>query len=64
MPGMSDAAVVVRGEAEHRHLVAYLRNGGAALAAVRQHLHRVLPSYMVPAHFLVLEVSPDEQRQS
>ena len=58
MPGISNAAVVVRGEAEHRHLVAYLRNGGSALAAVRQHLHRVLPSYMVPAHFVVLEELP------
>ena len=57
---IAEAVVVVRGEAEHRQLVAYLRPAGAMpdLHAVRECLRRVLPSYMVPARFVILEQLP------
>ncbi|MBV8202957.1 MAG: amino acid adenylation domain-containing protein, partial [Acidobacteria bacterium] len=61
---VSQAAVVVRGEAADRRLVAYLvpRAGAAAAvrepAAVREALRQSLPDYMVPAAFVVLTALP------
>ncbi|HEU4594169.1 MAG TPA: amino acid adenylation domain-containing protein, partial [Pyrinomonadaceae bacterium] len=49
-PGVSDAAVVVHGEGEHRQLIAHLQASAQAadVEAIRQSLKRQLPDYMVP----------------
>ena len=57
-PEVAQAAVVVHGEGEHRQLVAYLRHDAAALDAVTEHLRHLLPSYMVPTRFVVLDEFP------
>jgi amino acid adenylation domain-containing protein/non-ribosomal peptide synthase protein (TIGR01720 family) len=57
---IKDAAVVVQGEAEHRHLVAYLVPAlpSLELNAIRQNLRRQLPEYLVPSQFMVLTELP------
>ncbi len=60
-PGVREAAVVARREdGEEARLVAYIAARGAAptVAALREHLAGLLPAYMVPAIFLVLERLP------
>ncbi|MFF3817069.1 amino acid adenylation domain-containing protein [Streptomyces bluensis] len=54
------AAVVLRhrGEAGDAHLDAYVVGPGADPAAVREHLERTLPSYMVPSTLTVLDQLP------
>ena len=59
-----DAAVAVAGEGEARRLIAYIvpvAAEGEALRladALREHLGQRLPSYMVPASFLLLDALP------
>ena len=60
-PGVSDAVVVVRATEKVRGLVAYLAAGdpgGLDQAALRGDLAERLPSYMVPARFVVLDCLP------
>ncbi len=60
-PGVREAAVVARREGEEAaRLVAYIVARGAVptVAALREHLVGLLPAYMVPALFLVLERLP------
>ncbi|MFG2907534.1 amino acid adenylation domain-containing protein [Kitasatospora sp. NPDC048286] len=62
LPGVTQAFVTVRGEGIRQNLVAYLeRAGGApapAPADLRTALGEVLPDYMVPARFVVLDRLP------
>ncbi|MBV9107910.1 MAG: AMP-binding protein, partial [Gemmatimonadetes bacterium] len=56
--GVADCAVVVReDEPGDTRLVAYVA-GEVEVGALRQHLRRELPEYMVPAAFVVLERLP------
>lgn len=60
-PGVSAAVVTASGDGSDRRLTAYVvPSGGAAVttAELRVALRRVLPEYMVPAAFVVLEVLP------
>jgi amino acid adenylation domain-containing protein len=57
VPGVTDAVVVVDGEGAERRLVAYVV-GAADGEAVRAHLRRTLPDYMVPGVFVALERLP------
>ncbi len=56
-PGVRDAVVVLRGEGESRHLVAYAA-GEADGTALRRTLEAQLPGYMVPALVMVLPSLP------
>ncbi|MFE4518419.1 amino acid adenylation domain-containing protein [Kitasatospora sp. NPDC056783] len=62
LPGVTQAFVTVRGEGIRQNLVAYLeRAAGATLPAaaeLRTELGAVLPDYMVPARFVVLDRLP------
>ncbi|MFE4476246.1 MULTISPECIES: non-ribosomal peptide synthetase/MFS transporter [Streptomycetaceae] len=62
LPGVTQAFVTVRGEGIRQNLVAYLeRPGGGtapAPAELRAELGAVLPDYMVPARFVVLDRLP------
>ncbi|WP_394841998.1 amino acid adenylation domain-containing protein [Pendulispora brunnea] len=61
-PSIADAAVLVREDIPgHKQLVAYV--GRAAehevkASDLRQHVSQQLPSFMVPAHFIVLDALP------
>jgi len=62
-PALRGAAVVVRGEAERRHLVAYLvptvpAAEAISAAALRAWLEERLPAPMVPAFFVTLDELP------
>ncbi|WP_150237605.1 non-ribosomal peptide synthetase [Nocardiopsis quinghaiensis] len=60
-PGVSQAAVVVRGEAEHRRLVAYVvpTSGGACDGdALRLRTAGVLPAPLVPAAVVPVDALP------
>ena len=60
-PGIEQAAVLARDDAGDRRLVAYLvgRDDAAPQpAALRAHLQRTLPDYMVPAAFVALDQLP------
>jgi amino acid adenylation domain-containing protein len=57
-PGVADCAVVARENAAgDRRLVAYIV-GEAEAEALREHLRRSLPEYMVPSAFVPLEALP------
>jgi amino acid adenylation domain-containing protein len=62
-PGVRDIIVLAR-EYEHgeKHLVAYVvmtqDDPEQAIAALREHVRRALPEYMVPAAFMLLEKLP------
>jgi amino acid adenylation domain-containing protein len=57
-PGVTDCAVVARqGETGERRLVAYVV-GEADAEALRDHLRRTLPEYMVPSAFVSLDALP------
>jgi amino acid adenylation domain-containing protein/non-ribosomal peptide synthase protein (TIGR01720 family) len=61
LPGIRDAVVLLREDLPgHPRLVAYLAAGGPAPAVsdLREPLARRLPSYMVPAAFVVLDELP------
>ncbi|MEU3571679.1 amino acid adenylation domain-containing protein [Kitasatospora sp. NPDC036755] len=62
LPGVTQAHVTVRGEGIRQNLVAYLEHpdpaGAPAAADLRTALGAVLPDYMVPARFVVLERLP------
>ncbi|MFF3839053.1 amino acid adenylation domain-containing protein [Streptomyces sp. NPDC001930] len=62
LPGVTQAVVLARGEGVRQNLVAYLERpaGGEppAAAALRAALGEVLPDYMVPARYVVLERLP------
>jgi amino acid adenylation domain-containing protein len=55
-PGVSAAAVIVRGEGEDAALAAYVvpAEGAVSASALRDALARQLPDYMVPAAFVVI----------
>ncbi|RKG80214.1 amino acid adenylation domain-containing protein, partial [Corallococcus sp. CA049B] len=60
-PGLKDAVVVAKGEAADKRLVAYVTpkaNASLELEALKAHLRRGLPEYMVPTTFVVLEALP------
>ncbi|WP_420126425.1 amino acid adenylation domain-containing protein [Longimicrobium sp.] len=56
-PGVTDCVAVVRAEAGQQRLVAYVV-GGVEADALREHLRRSLPEYMVPSAFVGLEALP------
>ncbi|HEX5760994.1 MAG TPA: amino acid adenylation domain-containing protein [Thermoanaerobaculia bacterium] len=56
-PGVERAAVVAKGDAADRRLVAYVV-GDAEPARLREALHERLPEYMVPSVFVRLEALP------
>ncbi|MFB7470330.1 amino acid adenylation domain-containing protein [Kitasatospora sp. NPDC056184] len=62
LPGITQAVVLARGEGLRQTLVAYLEHPGdgpaPAAAELRDTLSEVLPDYMVPARFVVLERLP------
>ncbi|MFE6855973.1 AMP-binding protein, partial [Streptomyces sp. NPDC057674] len=62
LPGITQAVVLARGEGVRQNLVAYLERpaGGEppATADLRAALAEVLPDYMVPARYVVLERLP------
>ncbi|MFE9561567.1 amino acid adenylation domain-containing protein [Streptomyces sp. NPDC006487] len=62
LPGITQAVVLARGEGVKQNLVAYLERpaGGEppAAAELRAALGEVLPDYMVPARYVVLERLP------
>ncbi|MFD3992876.1 amino acid adenylation domain-containing protein [Streptomyces sp. NPDC058583] len=62
LPGITQAVVLARGEGVRQNLVAYLERpaGGEppAAAELRAALGEVLPDYMVPARYVVLERLP------
>ncbi|HEY0022717.1 MAG TPA: non-ribosomal peptide synthase/polyketide synthase [Longimicrobium sp.] len=55
--GVRECAVLVREDAGESRLVAYVA-GGVEADALREHLRRSLPEYMVPAAFVVLDALP------
>jgi amino acid adenylation domain-containing protein len=60
-PAVREAAVVLKGEAAHQRLVAYLvqREGETPLATdLRSFLKRTLPDFMIPAAFVTLAALP------
>ncbi|WP_223644877.1 non-ribosomal peptide synthetase [Corallococcus sp. EGB] len=60
-PGLKDAVVVAKGEAADKRLVAYVTaREGHTLdpEALKVHLRRQLPEYMVPSALLVLDALP------
>jgi amino acid adenylation domain-containing protein len=60
-PGIAKAVVVARGDAFKRQLVAYIvpdSPGGVRHDGLRTALRRILPDYMVPAHFVEMESLP------
>lgn len=60
-PGVAEAVVVAREDrADDVRIVAYLRMNQPLLdeESLRRHLSDVLPDYMVPAHFVVLDAFP------
>ncbi|MFE2107469.1 amino acid adenylation domain-containing protein [Kitasatospora sp. NPDC059463] len=62
LPGITQAVVLARGEGLRQTLVGYLEHPGdgpaPAAAELREALSEVLPDYMVPARFVVLERLP------
>ncbi|MFF7457250.1 amino acid adenylation domain-containing protein [Kitasatospora sp. NPDC008115] len=62
LPGITQAVVLARGEGLRQMLVGYLEHPGEgpapAAAELREALAEVLPDYMVPARFVVLERLP------
>ena len=62
LPGITQAVVLARGEGLRQNLVAYLEHPGAgtapAAAELRAALLDVLPDYMIPARFVVLDRLP------
>ncbi|MFJ1868766.1 amino acid adenylation domain-containing protein [Streptomyces sp. NPDC088097] len=62
LPGITQAVVLARGEGVKQNLVAYLERpaGGESPAAaeLRAALGEILPDYMVPARYVVLERLP------
>ncbi|MGW7446278.1 amino acid adenylation domain-containing protein [Kitasatospora sp. NPDC054795] len=62
LPGVTQAFVTVRGEGIRQNLVAYLERAAdaavPAAAELRVTLGEVLPDYMVPARFVVLDRLP------
>ncbi|MEV6977456.1 amino acid adenylation domain-containing protein [Kitasatospora sp. NPDC093806] len=62
LPGVTQAVVLARGEGLRQALVAYLEHPGEApaptTAELRDALAGVLPDYMVPARFVVLDRLP------
>ena len=58
-PGVSGCIAVVREDRPgDRRLVAYVAAEGAEPAALREHLRRALPEYMVPSAFVMLDALP------
>ncbi|HEU0051568.1 MAG TPA: amino acid adenylation domain-containing protein, partial [Longimicrobium sp.] len=55
--GVADCAVMARAEAGERRLVAYVV-GEARAEALRAHLRRSLPEYMLPSAFVFLDALP------
>jgi amino acid adenylation domain-containing protein len=58
---IAQAVVSVRGRGHDVHLVGYLitcSGAGTAPSGLREHLRQVLPDYMVPAAFVVLDALP------
>ena len=59
LPGVRDAAVIVRGENVNKHLVAFLSTSQKRNREQDQaNLKRRLPSYMVPTSFVIVEQLP------
>lgn len=59
LPGIREAAVVIDGSREPRHLVAFFSCAdGITTEQARDHLAELLPEYMVPTYFHQLERLP------
>ena len=56
-PNVSDAAVLIDGDGQDRHLVAYVA-GTADTVALKSALQNRLPSFMLPRHYMVMEAFP------
>jgi amino acid adenylation domain-containing protein len=56
-PGVTDCAVIARAEAGEQRLVAYIV-GEAEAEALRAHVRRSLPEYMVPSAFVFMDALP------
>ncbi|MGE5339961.1 MAG: amino acid adenylation domain-containing protein [Candidatus Omnitrophota bacterium] len=58
--GISDAVVIMRQDASgDKYLCAYIvHQGQTSIDVLRESLGRVMPSYMVPAHFVEMETIP------
>jgi amino acid adenylation domain-containing protein len=57
-PAVRDAVVMAVGEGAEKRLVGYVGAGGTDADALRAHLRRRLPEYMVPAALVVMERLP------
>ncbi|HWF05181.1 MAG TPA: amino acid adenylation domain-containing protein, partial [Candidatus Angelobacter sp.] len=59
---VEQAVVITKGEASEKKLVAYLVSKDSSnpveIATLREHLHRMVPEYMMPAAYIVLEKFP------
>ena len=62
LPAVAEAAVIARGDADRRRLVAYLTAAGGLplpdVGQLRAHLGRFLPDYMLPSAFVWLPALP------
>lgn len=60
-PGVGLATVLVPEAGAGKHLVAYLTfrlPGGSQVSDVQEHLRRIVPEYMVPSSWMVLDAMP------
>ncbi|MFD8495080.1 amino acid adenylation domain-containing protein [Amycolatopsis sp. NPDC059657] len=57
-PGIAEAVVVVRGDDERKHLVAYVIPAGESIPDLKEYLSRSLPEYMIPAAFVTVTEFP------
>src|SRR5689334_22798818 len=57
-PGVREAIVLLRGEAEQQQLVGYVVGEAIASSELREYLDERLPEYMIPQAFVTLEQWP------
>ncbi|MFI5925865.1 non-ribosomal peptide synthetase [Micromonospora sp. NPDC051543] len=60
-PDVRDAAVLVAGTADNRHLVAFIvPHETASPKSVRAHAEKALPDYLVPSDFIIVPAIPGD----